>query len=91
MGVDLARPPGRGLTEKQDRYVKLVAHGVNNSEACRTVGINRRTGPRWRFGRTILNTVGETVQYAPVPKPAPSKPRHPRLSVARSAVGDLTY
>ena len=41
-----------GLTEKQDRFVRLIAQGVSNSEACRIVGINRRTGTRWRFGRT---------------------------------------
>jgi len=64
MGADLPRLPGRGLTEKQDRYISLIAKGVNNSEACRLVGINRRTGTRWRFGRTILNSAGETVECA---------------------------
>jgi hypothetical protein len=40
--------------------------GVSNSEACRVVGINRRTGTRWRYGRTILNTAGEPVHYPAV-------------------------
>ncbi|MDQ3464605.1 MAG: helix-turn-helix domain-containing protein, partial [Actinomycetota bacterium] len=49
---------GRALTEKQDRFVRLIAQGVSNREACRVVGINRRTGTRWRLGRTIRNTAG---------------------------------
>ncbi len=28
------------MTEKQDRFVRLIAHGVSNGEACRLVGIN---------------------------------------------------
>ena len=30
--------------EKQQRYLQLIAQGVSNSEACRRVGINRKTG-----------------------------------------------
>src|SRR5262249_23722031 len=91
MDVDGSRPPGWGCTDKQDRFVRLIAQGVNNSEACRMVGINRKTGTRWRFGRTILNTAGEPVKYAPVPVPRPSKPRHPRFlsSEERLAIADL--
>jgi hypothetical protein len=29
--------------EKQQRYLQLIAKGVNNSGACRLVGINRKT------------------------------------------------
>jgi hypothetical protein len=29
-----------------------VQQGVSNAEACRIVGINFRTGKRWRNGRT---------------------------------------
>ena len=32
--------------EKQQRYLQLITQGVSNSEACRLVGINRKTGPR---------------------------------------------
>lgn len=32
----------------------MIRQGVGNSEACRIVGVNRRTGTRWRYGRTIL-------------------------------------
>ena len=91
MGQGRARRPSRGLMEKQDRFVRLIAQGVSNSEACRRVGINRRTGTRWRFGRSILNTAGETVQYPPVCNLRSPKPRHPRyLSLAeRTTIAGL--
>jgi IS30 family transposase len=83
--------PGRALTEKQDRFVRLIAQGMSNAEACRVVGINRRTGTRWRFGRTILNTVGSPVHYPPVRIAAAPRARHPRyLSLAeRTVIADL--
>lgn len=83
--------PGGGLTEKQDRFIRLIKQGVNNSEACRLVGIHRRTGTRWRFGRTILNTGGEPVHYPPVRIPGSPTPRHPRyLSLEeRTTIADL--
>ena len=51
---------------QRERFSRLIAGGVSNSEACRLVGINRRTGTRWRFGRTILDAAGRAVQYPPV-------------------------
>ena len=44
-------PAGGVQAEKQQQYVRLIAQGLNNSEACRLVGINRKTGNRWRYGR----------------------------------------
>jgi len=83
--------PGGELTEKQDRFVRLIERGVSNSEACRLVGVNRRTGTRWRFGRTILSTGGEPVHYPPVRIPRSPTPRHPRyLSLEeRTLIADL--
>jgi IS30 family transposase len=63
--------------EEQQRYVRLIAQGVGNSEACRLVGINRKTGSRWRYGRSVRNAAGEVLHYAPV-KITPAKPRSPR-------------
>lgn len=82
---------GHGLTEKQDKFARLVAQGVSNAEACRVVGIHRRTGTRWRLGRTVLNTVGEKVHYPPVSVPAAPRERHPRyLSLEeRTEIADL--
>jgi hypothetical protein len=36
-----------------------MAQGMNNSAACRQVGINRKTGNRWRYGRTMVDSTGE--------------------------------
>ncbi len=59
-------PAGGVQAEKQQRYVQLIAQGVSNSEACRLVGINRRTGTRWRYGRLARDSAGAVVQYPPV-------------------------
>jgi IS30 family transposase len=70
--------------------VRLIAQGVNNSEACRLVGINRKTGSRWRYGRSVLNTVGEVVHYPPVTI-RPAKTRSPRYlsELERIVIADL--
>jgi len=85
------RRPGGGATDKQERFVRLIEQGMSNAEACRIVGINRRTGTRWRFGRTIHDTAGQPVHYPPVSAPRPSTPRHSRyLSVVeRMTIADL--
>jgi len=90
VGAERKTRRGGMLVEKQDRFVRLIAQGVTNAEACRIVGINRRTGTRWRYGRTILNTAGEPVHYPAVSLIA-AKPRHPRyLSLAeRTTIADL--
>jgi IS30 family transposase len=75
---DARRTPAGGVqAEKQQRYVQLIAQGVSNAEACRLVGINRRTGTRWRYGRQVRNSAGEVVIYAPV-KIKDVRPRSPR-------------
>src|SRR5215207_10122225 len=63
--------------EKQQRYVRLIAQGVNNSEACRLVGIDRKTGNRWRYGRKVRNSAGALVIY-PAVKFKEARPRSPR-------------
>lgn len=68
---------GVALPEKQDRSVRLIPQGVSNSEACRQVGINRRTGTRRRLSRTVQNTASVDVHYAPARSVRPST-RHPR-------------
>lgn len=52
--------------EKREHYLSLVSQGMNNSAACRIVGVNRRTGTRWRYGRTILNRAGIPLTYEPI-------------------------
>src|SRR5450755_2669931 len=76
--------------EEQQRYVRLIAQGVGNSEACRLVGINRKTGSGWRYGRSVRNAAGEVLHYAPV-KITPAKPRSPRYlsEEERIVIADL--
>jgi IS30 family transposase len=78
------------LVEEREWFGRLIAQGVGPSEACRIVGIDRRTGTRWRYGRTIHNSAGERVHYPPVGLTA-HKPRHPRyLSLTeRTTIADL--
>jgi IS30 family transposase len=58
--------PGVALTEVRRAFERLIVQGVSNSEACRVVGINRKTGTRWRYGRDIPATGGRTLHYPPV-------------------------
>src|SRR5665647_2552286 len=82
--------PGVALTEKRERFIRLVSQGMSNAEASRLVGVNKKTGIRWRFGRTILNRAGEPVHYPPVRTTA-HPPRSSRyLSLAdRVVITDL--
>jgi transposase, IS30 family len=75
---DRRRTPAGGVqAEKQQRYAQLIAQGINNSEACRLVGIDRKTGNRWRYGRKVRNSAGALVMYPPV-KIDQARPRSPR-------------
>lgn len=51
------------LTRQREEYARLIARGVSNAEACRLVGVNRRTGTRWRYGRTVPARDGTERQY----------------------------
>ncbi|MGP8299289.1 IS30 family transposase [Streptomyces inhibens] len=41
---------GRRLTREREVYLQLMRQGYSSREACRIVGINLRTGKRWRNG-----------------------------------------
>jgi IS30 family transposase len=43
--------------------------GVPNTEACQRAGINRRTGNRWRNGRTVVTSAGSVIVYPPIVAP----------------------
>lgn len=60
------RPGPAPQTEKREQFARLIARGVPSAEACRVVGVNPRTGKRWRHGRTITSSSGERLHYAPV-------------------------
>ncbi|WP_415852796.1 helix-turn-helix domain-containing protein, partial [Streptomyces albus] len=45
-------PQGRNkLSREREAYSRLVQQGYSNTEACRIVGVDRRTGNKWRNGR----------------------------------------
>ncbi len=80
------------LAGKREQFVGLIQQGMSNSEACRIVGVNRRTGTRWRYGRTVINRAGEGLHYLAVKtlrtRSRPSSVRY--LTVAeRIAIADL--
>jgi hypothetical protein len=42
----------------------------NRHLQCRAVGINRRTGTLWRYGRTVTTATGQPKIYPPISQPA---------------------
>jgi len=67
------RSPGAlPLTSERDLYISLMRQSVSNAAACRIVGVNRKTGHRWRYGRSITIRAGEIRTY-----PAITRPAHP--------------
>ena len=52
--------------EKRDLYIRLMSQGMSNNAACRAVGINSRTGKRWRHGRTVVTSTGRVLTYPPI-------------------------
>ena len=50
---------------KREAFSKLIAEGVSSAEACRIVGVYRRTGIRWRHGRQIKSG-GRVLNLPPV-------------------------
>lgn len=63
------RPGPAPQTEKREQFARLIARGVSNAEACRVVGVNERTGKRWRHGREITSSSGRRLHYPPVITP----------------------
>ena len=53
-------------TAKREQFARLIAQGTSSAEACRIVGVNPRTGKRWRHGRTITSSSGVQLHYLPV-------------------------
>lgn len=42
-----------------------MKQGMTNSAACEAAGVNRRTGNRWRYGRTVTTEAGQ-LHYPPI-------------------------
>ncbi len=43
---------------------------MSTAAASRLVGVNRKTGHRWRYGRIVTTRTGETRTYAAISGPA---------------------
>jgi transposase, IS30 family len=41
------------MSDKRVLYARLIRQGVSNSEACRRLGIDRKTGTWWKNGGVI--------------------------------------
>ena len=87
MKRDRWKSPGTApLGEKRAHYERLINQGVGTAEACRVVGIDRRTGSRWRYGRTVINATGTPHTYAPTVLRSPRTYSSRYLSEAERAV-----
>lgn len=51
--VSRGRPGRQPMTDQRVRYVRLIRQGVSNSEACRRLGIDRKTGHWWKNGGVV--------------------------------------
>lgn len=62
------------LVREREEYFRLMDQGLSSREACRAVGINLRTGKRWRNGRGA--TTGEKARPSirrPISPDGPSR------------------
>ncbi|WP_442858999.1 helix-turn-helix domain-containing protein [Arthrobacter sp. CAN_A6] len=41
------------MAAERAHYIRLMKQGLNNSEACRIIGVGRKTGSHWRNGHTV--------------------------------------
>jgi len=69
-----------------------MRQGFGNAEASRIVGVNRKTGHRWRYGRVVTTRTGETRTYPAITRPAdPVTARFlsetERISIADGLIG----
>ena len=42
------------MTDKREQYVRLIGQGMSNSAACRSLGIDRKTGHWWKNGGVVV-------------------------------------
>jgi IS30 family transposase len=87
-------PGALPLTSQRDQYRALMRLGMSNAEACRVVGVNRKTGHRWQHGRAVTTRTGEIRTYPAITVlPAPASPRYlseaERVAIADGLIGGL--
>lgn len=65
------------MVDKQREYARLIRQGVSNSEACRRLGIDRKTGHWWKNGGVVTSN-GVTRIVEPIVDRVPERPASPR-------------
>jgi transposase, IS30 family len=65
------------MVDKQREFARLIKQGVSNSEACRRLGIDRKTGHWWKNGGQVTRN-GVTRVVEPVINRHPASPGSPR-------------
>lgn len=74
MKTSSGRPSGRPpMTEKRERYARLLSQGLTSSAACRELGIDRKTAYFWTAGRVVVRD-GVTHVRKPVVTRRPPPP-----------------
>ncbi|MFJ2018161.1 hypothetical protein ACIOFZ_13250 [Streptomyces nodosus] len=70
-------PQGRKkLSAERAAYFQLMQQGVSNEDACRIVGVNSKTGRRWRNGRGPSGRNKAAPPVRPVVPPSASSQRY---------------
>lgn len=84
-------PQGRKkLQAERAAYLALMAKGMSTTEACRIVGVNRKTGHRWRFGRPTRTKDGQERSLPPArPSTGTTSPGRYLTSDERIQIADL--
>ena len=49
------------MVDKQRSFAKLLQQGVSISEACRRLGIDRKTGHWWKNGGAVVTSTGTRI------------------------------
>ena len=65
------------MLDKREQYSRLIRQGVSNSEACRRLGIDRKTGHWWKNGGSFTRN-GVTRVIEPIVNRLPSRPESGR-------------
>ncbi|MET9713175.1 IS30 family transposase [Nocardiopsis alba] len=63
------------LVREREEYFRLMEQGYSSREACRIVGINRRTGKVWRNGRHPHKSLAKAVPPIRRPRSSPGSSR----------------
>ena len=76
---------GRRLTREREVYLQLMSQGYGNAEACRIVGVNRRTGKRWRNGYHSPAYGRPKPPISSTPHRVPPREMRPRTAVSSAS------